>query len=168
MLKSEAAQAITMVKETIARYNLTATDLGLSLARGKTQAKASGVQGKASQPKPVAVAKYRDPNTGRTWTGHGKQPGWYKSARNKDALRIMSATADRSLAPEPAMAPPPESELAVPAKKAAGKSNAALTSAQKKVAGKTGAAALPAKKATKAAKSVKSGAVATTEQLQAA
>jgi DNA-binding protein H-NS len=32
--------------------------------------------------------KYRDPNTGNTWTGHGKAPAWIRDVVNRDAFLI--------------------------------------------------------------------------------
>ncbi|WP_371826730.1 H-NS histone family protein [Caballeronia sp. SBC1] len=30
----------------------------------------------------LGVAKYRDPKTGATWTGHGRAPNWMATAKN--------------------------------------------------------------------------------------
>ncbi len=31
--------------------------------------------------KPAGIAKYTDPTTGKTWTGRGRQPNWFKAAK---------------------------------------------------------------------------------------
>jgi len=36
----------------------------------------------------VGVAKYRDPKSGKTWTGRGKPPAWIAGAKNRDAYLI--------------------------------------------------------------------------------
>jgi DNA-binding protein H-NS len=59
----EVAGAIASIKETMADYGITIDDLGL-VSRKKITLKA-----------PVAP-KYRDPATGKTWSGRGKQPTW--------------------------------------------------------------------------------------------
>jgi DNA-binding protein H-NS len=33
-------------------------------------------------------AKYRNPETGETWTGRGRAPAWIKDARNRDKFLI--------------------------------------------------------------------------------
>lgn len=55
--------------------------------------------GKAAA-RPAGVAKYRDPQTGKTWTGNGKPPGLIAGAQNRDRFLI---NADPS-AMEPATA----------------------------------------------------------------
>jgi DNA-binding protein H-NS len=34
------------------------------------------------------VARYRDPDSGRTWSGFGREPNWIKG-RNRDEFRIQ-------------------------------------------------------------------------------
>jgi DNA-binding protein H-NS len=34
----------------------------------------------AKAKKVAAIAKYKDKETGKTWTGHGKRPGWFVQA----------------------------------------------------------------------------------------
>ena len=68
---NERAQAISSAKELIKTFQLTAADLGFS---GK---KASPRKQTVNADKRMTVApKYRDPATGKTWTGRGKTPGW--------------------------------------------------------------------------------------------
>lgn len=68
---NERAQAISSAKELIKTFQLTAADLGLS---GK---KAPARKEAVNADKRTTVApKYRDPVTGKTWTGRGKTPGW--------------------------------------------------------------------------------------------
>ena len=62
--KEHQADAIKQVKEIIAAHDLTADQIF-----GK----------KVKQEKPVGVAKYTDPATGKTWTGRGRQPNWFKT-----------------------------------------------------------------------------------------
>ncbi len=59
-LKQEKGSAIAQVRELVQQYGLTHDDLF-----GTTKRKAS-----------VGEAKYRNPETGATWTGRGKPPNW--------------------------------------------------------------------------------------------
>jgi DNA-binding protein H-NS len=86
--KQEAGEVVAKIKDAIARYGLTATDLGLSAAAPKAFKSPEAVKPgrKAGRPvgsktagKPVRVAKYTD-GQGRTWGGIGKRPDWFKAA----------------------------------------------------------------------------------------
>jgi DNA-binding protein H-NS len=67
--KTERTQAIATARDLIKTYGLMASELGFS---GKTSAKST-----ASGDKRVAVPpKYKDPASGKTWTGRGKTPVW--------------------------------------------------------------------------------------------
>jgi DNA-binding protein H-NS len=68
--KQELAEAITKIKALMAQYNITLADLGGKSPSGKS------ASGKASKIAP----KYRNPATGETWTGRGRQPKWVEAA----------------------------------------------------------------------------------------
>lgn len=95
--KAETAAAAAKVKALIAQHGLTANDLGLSGATAKEggmaklKMKPSGRQ--AVAPKRVGVAKYQDPQTGKTWTGVGKPPAWIADAKSRDKFLIATAAA---------------------------------------------------------------------------
>lgn len=72
LLKEEQAEKILAIKETIKKYGLSAKDLGLVRER-KTYA-------------PV-YPKYRDPVTGKTWSGRGLKPIWAR-VDNLEEYRI--------------------------------------------------------------------------------
>jgi DNA-binding protein H-NS len=69
--REERQQAIDMAKTMISTYDITARDLGLDKAP-KTK----------TGPKPgnKVAAKYRDPQSGATWSGRGKTPKWINGA----------------------------------------------------------------------------------------
>ena len=69
--KGERTQAISAVREIIKTNNLTALELGFS---GKGAAKRV-----VSDKRNVVAPKYRDPASGKTWTGRGKSPTWLNS-----------------------------------------------------------------------------------------
>lgn len=61
--KQELSAAIGEIKQIMAKFGITADDLGLAGRRkGKTRA--------------PAAAAYRDPVSGKTWSGRGRRPGW--------------------------------------------------------------------------------------------
>jgi DNA-binding protein H-NS len=85
--KAEIAGVVGRIKEAIAAYGLTAGDLGFAKGRSgaKTVKSASRPQKGATT---VGVAKYRDPASGKTWTGRGKPPNWILGVKNRDDLLI--------------------------------------------------------------------------------
>lgn len=63
--RSEISQAVAEIREKVNTYGLTSSDI----FGGPVAAKRSTL-GKTVAP------KYRNPNTGETWTGRGKPPRW--------------------------------------------------------------------------------------------
>ena len=81
----EAAEAAKTCRELIERFDLTPHDVGFV----KTQhvaAKKTAKGDRTFHPKPlrpIVAPIYRDPETGNTWSGRGKEPGWLKGHRDE-------------------------------------------------------------------------------------
>ena len=89
--RAEAGAAADKVKELIARHGLTAEDVGLAAKAVKAGKKFpfNPVIAKSKPAaRPAGIAKYRDPKSGKTWTGNGKAPGWIAGAKNRDKFLI--------------------------------------------------------------------------------
>ncbi len=84
---NERAQAINSAKELIKTFQLSAADLGFSVKKVPARKEAVNADRRAT-----VAPKYRDPATGKTWTGRGKTPGWMTSelsaGRSKQDLLI--------------------------------------------------------------------------------
>ena len=100
--KSDARSAAMKAKELIVRHNLTAEDVGLG---GKPGKKFAAKKTDTTKLKTVGIAKYRDPKTGKTWTGNGKAPGWIAGKKNRDAFLINAANAPAVVETTPTAAP---------------------------------------------------------------
>lgn len=87
--EKEMGEVVAKIKDAIAHYGLTASDLGLAASRPKAAKgpnaskqgrkpgrKAAGAARTAKSPR---AAKYTD-GQGRTWSGIGKRPAWFKAA----------------------------------------------------------------------------------------
>ncbi|MBN3777354.1 H-NS histone family protein [Burkholderia sp. Ac-20345] len=74
----EKPAAIERIKAEIAKYELTAEDLGLGPSTGNRKEKTTTATTKGTAGKP----KYRNPEDGQTWSGHGKRPRWYMEGLN--------------------------------------------------------------------------------------
>lgn len=93
--KREIKGVVSQIRKAIVEYGLTAADLGFGTkARtgGKVARKAAAGKVRRGR-KSVGVAKYRDPATGQTWTGHGRPPAWIVSAKSRDEFLIDGAVA---------------------------------------------------------------------------
>ncbi|MDR7336270.1 MAG: H-NS histone family protein [Roseateles sp.] len=87
----EKAGVVARIKEAIAHYGITPDELfgATHVKRGRAAAKVVAPVNKAHTPaapakkvrkaKVASVAKYTD-DTGRTWSGVGKRPNWFKDA----------------------------------------------------------------------------------------
>ncbi len=150
LFKKEVADAISKIKALMNDYGLSIADLG-----GRTKA------GRTTSLKKASAAKYRDPVSGKTWTGHGKAPGWIvaavKAGKSREDFLITKAKATatkvaptvKSTAPK-AKAKPAASK-ATPAKRTSPAPKVVAKPApQKKVSAKASANKAPAKAASKA------------------
>ena len=75
--QTEVAEAIAKVRSIIDEYQLTANDIFPSSRGAKSSAKKAG--GKVA-------AKYRDPLSGKTWSGRGLAPKWLAGKNKEDYL----------------------------------------------------------------------------------
>lgn len=80
--QSERAAAIKSARELVSRFDLTAQDIGLASAKGRRGANV------ARERKAAGVLKYRDPQSGKTWTGHGKPPKWIAGVADRGPFLI--------------------------------------------------------------------------------
>lgn len=77
---SEVAGVIKRIQTAIEFYSLTASDLfgkksKVSARRLRKLGRPAGAKTKAA-----ALPRYRDKDSGNTWTGHGRRPSWFVKA----------------------------------------------------------------------------------------
>jgi DNA-binding protein H-NS len=70
--RAERASVIAQIKALLNEHGLTVADLGLKT--GKTSSSGTSSAGRKVAP------KYRNQQTGETWTGRGLQPKWVQAA----------------------------------------------------------------------------------------
>ena len=78
----EKTEVVDRIKEAIAHYGITADELFGGAPARATRKRAVKAESKARKPaakKPGGVAKYTD-GAGKTWSGVGKRPNWFKDA----------------------------------------------------------------------------------------
>ncbi len=136
--RQELKTVIAQVRQVIADYGLTAADLGLGGARAVGGRKRAGSPGRRAS---AGVAKYRDPKTGQTWTGHGRPPAWIAAAKDRNAF-LIGAAAPAKAAKKAKAKPAKEakaSKAAKPAAKASAKTRSAARAKKARAATKSGA-----------------------------
>ncbi len=98
--QSELDDAIAKVRELIADFDLAVTDVfprGKATKKGKRgrpakagkaakKAKGQAKKVKARRKRGKVAPKYRDPQTGATWTGRGRTPRWLDGKKPEDFL----------------------------------------------------------------------------------
>ena len=115
--RQELRTIIAQVRQVVADYGLTAADIGLAGGRPRSVARKAPARASRS----AGVAKYRDPKSGQTWTGHGRPPAWIVGAKDRDAF-LIDAPAAQPVAKKARAAQPAK---AAKAPKAATKKRAA-------------------------------------------
>ncbi|MBB3181009.1 H-NS family nucleoid-associated regulatory protein [Variovorax sp. Sphag1AA] len=138
---AETTKVVAQIRQSIASFGLTVEQLfgrgaeALKAAAGKALGggRSTKAPGKAAR-KGAGIPKYRDPKTGKTWTGFGKAPNWIATARSRDKFLIDQSGVDATSAVEEAVAP--------------------VVAVAKKAPRKTRTVAAPVKKSTRAKKAV--------------
>lgn len=85
---TEVAGVINRIRVAIDHYGLTAADLGLGSSGAGREAKGAATKSGTQAGTGVGVAKYRDPSSGKTWTGRGKPPAWIAGAADRNVFLI--------------------------------------------------------------------------------
>jgi len=96
LIAKESTTVLKTIHELMEKHGLTTADIDAH-AGGKQRAKQTGT--KAAAKGSATAAKYRDPKTGATWSGHGRAPGWIASAKNRDKFLVDGSTATAKAAP---------------------------------------------------------------------
>jgi DNA-binding protein H-NS len=151
--RAEAHTVIARMQKDIATYGITAEDLGFvgaSSTSASTPAapvakRTRGPNKKAGAPlageKAPSAAKFRDPKSGKTWTGRGKPPLWIAGKKDRTPFLIASTDAPSVTVSEAAPVPMKKSAKRVAAKKVTRRAASAPADAS------VTAAPVPAKKA---------------------
>ncbi|MBY4865158.1 H-NS histone family protein [Burkholderia anthina] len=84
IVKKQSLAAIGKISELMEKHGLTLVELESHLG-GRRGRKKAGIKVAG---KPNRAAKYVDPKSGATWTGHGRAPAWIANAKNRDRFLI--------------------------------------------------------------------------------
>jgi DNA-binding protein H-NS len=146
LLAKRASVVIADIRARMEKHGLTTADIDAYAPRGKQRgsrkAAVSTAKGKAkdaAKAKGKLPPKYRNPETGETWSGHARPPAWIKDAQDRSVFLIGGAAAGaaKTTAAKKFGKSRTAAKKAVAAKKAAPKKTAAK--AVKRAARKSGA-----------------------------
>lgn len=77
--KAEVDGVVGRIKEAIRTYGLTAADLGLG-RKARARKSPAAAPARARKTSTAGAAKFRDAESGRTWSGRGRRPQWFVNA----------------------------------------------------------------------------------------
>ncbi len=97
LLAKKTQAVVDQIRDIMLKHGLTTEDIGTKAKAHRQGKNAVGrvANGKA---KPAATkgklpAKYRDPKTGETWSGHARPPAWINNAKDRTKFLIAGASA---------------------------------------------------------------------------
>ncbi|WP_225032194.1 H-NS family nucleoid-associated regulatory protein [Paraburkholderia sp. XV] len=91
----QSSSVIAKIRDIMEKHGLTKADIEAHIGGSKKRGRKSGV--KVATRKSASAAKYRDPKSGATWTGHGRAPAWIANA--KDRSKFLTDVASDAPAP---------------------------------------------------------------------
>ncbi|MFM0204701.1 H-NS family nucleoid-associated regulatory protein [Paraburkholderia fungorum] len=96
LIAKQTSGVIEKIRDLMEKHNLTAADIDAHApGKQRSQKTAQRPTGKSTP----SAARYRDPKTGATWSGHGRAPAWIATAKNRDRFLIDAPPAIAKQAP---------------------------------------------------------------------
>lgn len=77
---AERSDAITKVKALMAEYNLSIEDLQKTTRGPRKDEQHADLSARGSKKGSTVAPKYKDPESGATWSGRGLKPKWLQAA----------------------------------------------------------------------------------------
>ncbi|MPW24012.1 H-NS histone family protein [Paraburkholderia sp. CNPSo 3157] len=81
--KSQSSTVIAKIRDLMGVHGLTVADIDAYIG-GRRGHKPTGAKVAGT----LAAAKYLDPKTGATWTGHGRAPSWIANAKDRSKFLV--------------------------------------------------------------------------------
>jgi DNA-binding protein H-NS len=92
--KKDSSGVIAKIRDIMEKHGLTTADVEAYVSGAKKRGRKPGV--KAAAKAASSVAKYRDPKTGATWTGHGRAPVWIANVKDRTKFLVDATGATAS------------------------------------------------------------------------
>ena len=107
LIARKAQAAVDQVRELMLAHGLTTADIERK-AKARRDAKAAKAHGVRQKPRPTNVpksklpAKYLNPKTGETWSGHARPPKWIAEAKDRAKFLIDGLASKAAKSTKPA------------------------------------------------------------------
>jgi DNA-binding protein H-NS len=86
----QSSGVISKIRDMMEKHGLTTADIESHIGGSKKRGRKPGV--KVAAKSSASAAKYRDPKTGATWTGHGRAPAWIAKAKDRSKFLTDGAS----------------------------------------------------------------------------
>ncbi|WP_227245312.1 H-NS histone family protein [Paraburkholderia caribensis] len=94
IVKKDSSVVVAKIRDLMEKHGLTTADIDAYIGAGKMRGRKAGVKSAAKSF--ASTAKYRDPKTGSTWTGHGRAPAWIANAKDRTKFLVDGSSAAAS------------------------------------------------------------------------
>ena len=84
----QSSGVISKIRDIMEKHGLTTADIEAHIGGSKKRGRKPGVKVAAKWSASATAAKYRDPKSGATWTGHGRAPAWIANAKDRSKFLI--------------------------------------------------------------------------------
>ncbi|WP_321815173.1 MULTISPECIES: H-NS family nucleoid-associated regulatory protein [unclassified Paraburkholderia] len=84
IVANKSTVVLNKIRDLMAKHGITVADVEAHAGKRRGRKAQSG----AAAGKSAAVAKYADPKTGATWTGHGRAPAWIANAKDRSKFLV--------------------------------------------------------------------------------
>jgi DNA-binding protein H-NS len=88
--QKDSSAVIAKIRDLMEKHGLTTADIDAHIGGATKRGRKPGAASAAK--KAVPMAKYRDPKTGATWTGHGRAPAWIANAKDRSKYLVASGS----------------------------------------------------------------------------
>lgn len=86
----QSSGVIAKIRDIMEKHGLTTADIEAHIGGSKKRGRKPGV--KVAAKSSASAAKYRDPTSGATWTGHGRAPAWIANAKDRSKFLVDGAS----------------------------------------------------------------------------
>lgn len=96
IVAKQSSTVLETIRGLMEEHSLTTADIDAHVGSRKRGPKGGA---KATVKAAQSVAKYRDPKSGATWSGHGRAPGWIAKVKDRSKFLLDSSGTSAVLAP---------------------------------------------------------------------
>jgi DNA-binding protein H-NS len=90
LVVKQSSGVIAKIRDIMEKHGLTTADIEAHIGGSKKRGRKPGV--KVAAKSSASVAKYRDPKSGATWTGHGRAPVWIANVKDRSKFLTDGAS----------------------------------------------------------------------------